>query len=285
MVRFGPAGNSLSFYEQGYKSSSQTPKWLNSLGLNAFEYQCNRGVKIGQKAAMVLGEQAKKYDIALSIHAPYYINTCSIEEIKRENSVNYMIDSMRAASHMGATRIVVHPGACTGLDRVWCLETSKEVFKKTIEIAKADGIDDIIIAPELMGKINQLGTLDEVIEMCKVHETMIPTIDFGHLNARTHGSLKTVDDFLDVFKKIANGLGEYRAKNIHSHFSHIEYTKMGEKKHLTFEDDVFGPDFALLAEACDKFGATPTFICESDGVMAEDAAKMRDIWNEVVTNG
>ena len=88
-----------------------------------------------------------------------------------------------------------------------------------------------------------MGTLQEVMELCKIDESLIPCIDFGHLNARDLGILKSKEDFEGVLDQIENDLGKDRLKIFHSHFSKIEYTTGGEKRHLTFEDTVYGPDF------------------------------------------
>ena len=113
-----------------------------------------------------------------------------------------------------------------------------------------------------------------------VDERFIPCIDFGHLNARTHGGLATYADFEAVLDKIENALGFDRLKVYHSHFSKIEYTEGGEKCHLTFEDEKYGPVFDFLAELIYKKGLTPVTICESAGTQAEDAAFMKKLYLE-----
>ena len=281
MINFGPAGSSLSFYEEGMKSSVQMPGWLEKKGLNAYEYQCNKGVKIKEETAARLGAKAVEHGIALSIHAPYYINMSSVEEVKRENSKEYMLQSMRAAKWMGATKIVVHPGACTGLDRGVCTQWAVEVLKKTLAEAKEEGLDDIIICPELMGKENQLGNLDEVIEMSRIDDRISPCIDFGHLNARTLGWLKGREEYAEVLDRLKDGIGSDKLKYLHCHFSRIEFTAKGEKRHWTYADTQFGPDFEPLAEEFVKRGMEPTVICESDGTQAEDSVIFRSIYEEI----
>lgn len=279
MIKFGPAGSSLSFYEEGMKSSLQMPGWLESKGLNAYEYQCNKGVKISEKTAMALEKKATEHGISLSIHAPYYINMSSVDPEKRENSKNYILQTMRAAKWMGATRVVVHPGACTGLDRADCTQWAIEVLKKTLSEAEDEGLDGIMICPELMGKENQLGDLDEVIAMSCIDDRISPTIDFGHLNARTLGWLKSRAEYVAVLDKLENGIGSDKLKYLHCHFSRIEYTAKGEKKHHTYADTEFGPDFEPLAEEIVKRGMEPTIICESNGTQTEDSIVFRDVYN------
>ena len=278
-AKFGPAGTGDSFKAMGYKSSLQVPDYLCALGLDCFEYQCGRGVNIGTEKATELGNIAKVRGITLSLHAPYYISMSSTEEDKRLNSVNYILASAKAVNAMGGNRIIVHTGSCGKISRETALELAIDTMKKSIEALKVEGLSHIHICPETMGKVNQLGTLYEVLELCKIDESLIPCIDFGHLNARDLGVLKTTDDFEKIFTQIRNELGTDRLKIFHSHFSKIEYTTGGEKKHLTFEDSVFGPDYEPVMELTYKYGCSPTFICESAGTQAEDAKQMKDYYN------
>lgn len=281
-AQFGPAGTSNSFKEMGYKHSLQVPEFIEKMGLDCFEYQCGRGVNIGIEKAMQLGEKAKEKGITLSLHAPYYISMSSLEEEKRLNSVNYILASARAVSAMGGNRIVVHTGSCGKISRSDALELAKDTMKLSLAALDREGLCDVHICPETMGKVNQLGTLSEVLELCKLDERLIPCIDFGHLNARDLGILKTKSDFEKIFTDIANELGTDRLKTFHSHFSKIEYSAGGEKKHLTFEDTVFGPDFEPVMELTVKYGCSPIFICESAGTQAEDAKQMKDYYRGVL---
>lgn len=277
-ARFGPAGNSISFTAMGYKHSLDVPDYLNKMGLDAFEYQCGRGVNIGLDKAKALGEKARENNIVLSLHAPYYISMSSVEEEKRLNSVKYILDSAKAVNAMGGNRIIVHTGSCGKISREYALQLALDTMKIALKALDENGLGNIRICPETMGKINQLGTLDEVLSLCELDERLLPCIDFGHLNARTLGGLKTYKDFEEIFDSIENRLGESRLKEFHSHFSKIEYTTGGEKKHLTFEDEVFGPNFEPIMDLCFKKNCSPTFICESDGTQAEDAKQMKDYY-------
>ncbi len=277
-AKFGPAGTGDSFKEMGYKTSLQVPGYLKEMGLTWFEYQCGRGVNISMEKAMQLGEKAKEHNIGISLHAPYYISLASKEEEKRDNSVNYILQSARAVDWMGGNRIVVHPGGLGGLSREGATALACETLKKAQQALDDHGLSHIHICPETMGKINQLGDLQEVLTFCKLDERMIPCIDFGHLNARTHGGVSTKEDFKTVLLEIYNQLGEHRYKTFHSHFSKIEYTDGGEKRHLTFEDTVYGPDFTPLAALIAQKELTPIFVCESAGSQAEDALAMQQAY-------
>ena len=282
---FGPAGNSDSFAKMGYKSSLQVPEYLVKMGLDCFEYQCGRGVNIGEEKAVQLGKLANESNISLSLHAPYYISMSSIEEEKRLNSVNYILASAKAVKAMGGNRIVVHTGSCGKISREKAFELAIDTMKIALNTLDNEGLGDVHICPETMGKVNQLGTLNEVMELCKIDERLIPCIDFGHLNARDLGIIKGIDDYDSILNIIRNELGTDRFKNFHSHFSKIEYTTGGEKKHLTFEDNVFGPDYKPLMELVYKYSLTPRFICESAGTQAEDAKAMKDYYLSISQKG
>jgi len=281
MIKFGPGGNSLSFYDEGYKSTIDAPKWLNNLGLDLYEYECGQGVRVSIDTAKKFGEEAKKYGIEVSVHAPYFISLASEEEQKRENSIGYILKTLEVAKAMGGRKIVVHPGGCGKRDRNEAFLLACETMKKAVNAAKDNGFSDMLICPETMGKINQIGTVEEIINMCKLDEMLVPTIDFGHVNAREMGSLKTSDDYEKIIKYMIDELGFTKVKNFHVHFSKIEYTKGGEKRHLTFSDDVYGPEFEPLAHVLKKYLLEPTIICESDGTMAEDALTMKKIYDGI----
>lgn len=279
-AKFGPAGCAESFYARGYKHSLQVPQYISEFGLDVFEYQCGRGVNVGEDKARQFGALCREKNIGVSLHAPYYISMSSVDEEKRLNSVNYILQSAKAVDYMGGERIVVHTGSCGKLDRGEALRLAKDTMTLSLKVLDEQGLGHIHICPETMGKINQLGTLEEVIALCELDERLIPCIDFGHLNARTLGEVNSREAFKSIIDEIGNRLGEYRQKHFHSHFSKIEYTKGGEKKHLTFEDTVFGPDPTPLMALLCEFNLEPTIICESDGTQTEDALTMKNLYLE-----
>jgi len=282
MIKFGPAGNDDKFYSEGYKNSEEMPEYLSKMELDAYEYQCSRGVRISDDKAAKLKEAAEKYNIDLSVHSPYYISLSTQEEAKKESTIKYIIDTMIAAKKMGATRVVVHAGALLGLDRAYAVESSCKLLKRAKEEADKLGLQDIHICPETMGKINQLGDSKEIIQMCKVDDSFLPTIDFGHLYCRSLGTLKTVEDWEKELQMYIDELGYDRMKHFHSHFSKMEYTQNGgEKRHVTFQDEGYGPNFENVAKALKKLKLEPTIICESAGTQSIDAKMMREIYKDI----
>lgn len=279
MITFGPGGNSLSWGKR--KFPDDLAEYLGDFGLNGYEIECGRGVRISEGTLARLPEIARENGINVTLHAPYFISLSSTEEEKRLNSVNYILESAKAAKAVGARKIVVHSGSCSKMTRAEALYLAKDTLKKAQAALDENGLSDIIICPETMGKINQLGTLDEVLELCGVDERFLPTIDFGHLNARTLGGIRGRDDYAKILDDIENALGYERLSKMHVHFSKIEYTNGGEKKHLTFADKTFGPDFEPLFEEIKRRALEPSVICESDGTQAEDAAEMKRFYESL----
>lgn len=280
-AKFGPAGNSESFAAMGYKKTIQVPEYIVRMGLDAYEYQCGRGVRISTEAAQAFGQKAKEAGVALSLHSPYYISLSSLEEEKRTGSIDYILQSARAADAMGAQRVVVHSGSCAKLSRTDALELAKDTLRRALQAMDEEGLGHIHLCPETMGKLNQLGDLQEVLELCQLDERLIPCIDFGHLNARTFGTLNDPQAVRAVFEQMEDKLGLSRLRQFHSHFSKIEYTlKGGEKCHLTFADTEYGPSFEPVAEMIVRKGCSPTIICESAGTQAEDAAAMKRMYQQ-----
>lgn len=269
---FGPAGKCDLAAGEKCKSTGQLIEWLAGKGADAFEYQCGRGVNIGAEKAEATGSLAAKLGIELSLHAPYYISLASSEKEKRYHSIEYILESARVMHWMGGGRIVVHPGGLGGLSRHEATKLAAKTLEKSLYALHKNALDDVIVCPELMGKVNQLGNLREILEFCKIYPDMLPCIDFGHLNSRNHGKL----DYADVLDEIFAVLGEERAKNIHIHFSKIEYSAGGELRHLTFADEKFGPDPGPLMAEIARRQMTPTVICESAGTQTTDALWMKE---------
>lgn len=282
-AKFGPAGTAESFKAMGYKKSVQLGEYLEKFGLNHFEYQCGQGVRVSQNAAAEIGAALAERGVTVSLHAPYFISLSSVEQEKRDNSVSYILQSAAAVKAMGGDRIVIHSGSCSKMAREEALELAKATLKRAREALVAEGLGDVRCCPETMGKINQLGDLNEVIELCLADDSFIPCIDFGHLNARTFGAIRGKAEYAEILDTVENRLGRERAECFHSHFSKIEYTeKGGEKRHLTFADNGgYGPDFEPLMELVYERGLSPTFICESAGTQTEDAAAMQKYYLEV----
>lgn len=273
---FGPGGNSDLFYAEGNKSTMQSPGWVKRFGLDAFEYEAGNGLAASEATLCAIGQKAREHGVLMSLHTPYFISLSGVDPEKRMKSLDYIQKSLRAAELLGADTIVIHSGSAAKISREEAMALSKDTL---FHVAEAVGNTPIRLGIETMGKINQLGTLDEVIEQCRVAPIFAPVVDFGHLNARNvGGAFPDVDSYRRIFDTIGTSLGDGYAKDLHCHFSKIAYTSAGEKKHLTFADEEFGPVFEPLAEAIVREGVYPRIICESDGTQAEDALYMKNAY-------
>ena len=273
---FGSGGNPKSFYDEGYKETSDVFKWLKDKDIDSYEYQAGNGLNAGVLTLKKISEKAKENNIILSLHAPYFISISSDDSEIISKSITHAVKCVDGAAALGAYIIVIHSGSLGTNTREKALEKAKSTIAKLLNILYREGKTDIQIGLETMGKQNQLGTLDEVIELCRADEMLYPVVDFGHLNSRGENDrFKTYGDYLSVFEKIGENLTDKKAKYLHCHFAKIEYTKKGEKKHLTFEDKIYGPEFEPLAEALVKNNLYPNIICESDGTMDIDAEFMK----------
>ncbi len=280
-AKFGPGGNSDAFKMAGGKSTLQAPGFVKRIGLDAYEYEAGNGITGSDEMFANLGEKAREHGIKTSFHTPYFISLSSVEKEKRDNSVEYIRRSARVSDLMGAETMVVHCGSAGKIHRELAMSYAAETLEQAAIMMQDCGFK-VKLGIETMGKINQLGTLSEVLRLCKISGNFAPVVDFGHINARDRGSLKTVDDFKRIFDEISSELGASYAENLHCHFSKIMYTEMGEKKHLTFEDDIYGPEFEPLAKAIVDLGVSPTIICESAGTQSDDALYMKNCYENLL---
>ena len=278
IVRFGPSGNSPSFYDAGYKKSVDAPKWLQSVGLNAYEYSFGRGYTMSMDTAKQIGEEAEKYGVKVSIHAPYYINFANTDEEQKQKSFEYIIKGLEYLKAMKGTDFVFHIASQGKLERGEALELTRkrlEEFLQTYDLSQYKGIK---LCPETMGKYLQIGTYKEIIDLCTMNEILVPTFDFGHVNCTMQGGLKQEEQYLEIFNYSIQKLGFERTKNCHIHFSKIQFGEKGEVRHLNYDDEVYGPDFEPLAKVIKQLKLTPTIICESHDFMAEDALILKKIY-------
>ena len=282
MLRIGPSGNSLSFYESGHKHTYEAAAWLASIGLNAYEYSFGRGVHITDETAEKIRSEMKKYDVELSVHAPYYTNFANPDPEMIKKSIGYIVSSLIAMRKMGSNRTVFHPATTGKMIRSEAVALAKDNIALLMDdLNKEIPFDDYILCPETMGKLGQIGTVEEVVDFCKLDPHLYPCFDFGHINSYTRGGIKTKDDYRRIIDYTFNELGELKAKNIHIHFSKIQYGPSGEIRHLTFADTQYGPLYEPLAEIIDEYRMTPFIICESREVMAEDALIMKNCHKNV----
>ncbi|MEM0007436.1 MAG: TIM barrel protein [Candidatus Bathyarchaeia archaeon] len=280
--RFGPAGVPPSF--RAMKASlTDVPRLLREEGLDAFEYQAVRwGGKpqIRREDAESLGLRAKENDVLLSLHGSYFINLCGEKETV-EASKDRLVACATASQWMGSQIVVFHPGFYGRKSPREVFKACLEALKDVVERLKALGIKDVRLGPETMGKPTQFGSLEEVLTLCEQVEQTQPVIDWAHLHARDRGRFKTVDDFRRIVEEIERRLGTEAVKNMHCHFTKVEFTDKGERCHHTMDEAGYGPDFEMLAKVIADFRLNPVIISESP-VLDVDAIKMRDSLRKVL---
>lgn len=273
-IYFGPAGNPI-----GFKGPTvEVGDYIRSIGLDAYEYQATYGVRIKKQSALELGNNAQKNDIMISMHAPYYINLSSPKDDVLERSIERLVQSARAAEWMGAYRIVFHPGFYTSYSPEEALQRCKNTIGALMEKLDGLGVDKFTFGPETTGKRSQLGSLDEIIDICQSFGHFQPTVDFAHVHARNQGCLKDKDDYHRIFVKLEDGLG---IKTLHSHFTKIEYTAAGERRHHVLMDEDYGPPLEPLLGAIQECGWLGTVICETP-FLEKDSLLMKAMYESML---
>ena len=228
MIKFGPSGNSQSFYGMGYKHTTQAPEYLNKFNLDCFEYSFGRGVTMSEDKAVEIGQSFAQGGKEISVHAPYFINFANPADEAAQKSYNYVLTSAKYLKLLGGKRLVFHPAAQGKATREDAVKLTCERLKVLRDYVYLNGFEDLYFCPETMGKLAQIGTLEEVVEFCKIDKIYLPAIDFGHINAREQGSLKTVEDYRLRLEYMVDQLGYERVKHFHVHFSKIMYSAKGE---------------------------------------------------------
>ncbi len=275
MIKFGPSGNSEAFALAGNSSTEQSAAWVKKMGLDCFEYSFGRGVRIKDETATAIGKAFADAGVEISVHAPYYVNLATPDEDKAKNSFFHIIESAKKCRLFGGKRIVFHPASQGKFTREEAVALTAARMRALRDEIYENGLSDMIFCPETMGKSAQIGTIEEITSFCKIDECFVPCVDFGHVNARENGSLKTEKDFSDRLSFMLSELGLEKMRKLHVHFSKIEYTAKGEVKHLTFEDNVYGPQFEPFSLAIKSAGLEPYIICESAGTQDVDALYMK----------
>ncbi|MFW5946218.1 MAG: TIM barrel protein [Candidatus Natronoplasma sp.] len=264
MIYLGPGGTPHSV-----SSTEDSMKYLAEEGLDAMEVQFVRGARMKESTAESIGEKAEKYDILLSIHAPYYINLNSEKDDTIEKSKERIMKSARLADSMGAWVITVHAGYYSGMSSEKATEIIGDGVVECAEKIKEESLD-VKIGLEQMGKVKSWGTLDEIEKVTERTDVAVPVLDFAHYHARFDGALKTEEDFRELlqnYESIHDG-------PLHSHFSSIKYTDKGEKEHLNV--GAHEPDFRKLAPVLKEKDYDITVICETPE-LDRDSLKMKEI--------
>ena len=270
-AQFGVAGCSPNFWKSPFKEdSANNPLWLASIGLEAYEVQFTHGVRMDREKALRVAENAQKGGITLSVHAPYFVVLTSLDERVVRNSIDLMARCMEFARYLGTSKLVFHPGPHRG--------NPKEALKrclKNLEIVGRNIPRGVYICPETTGRKESLGSLEEIVQMCRELDFLRPCIDFAHLYARNGGNLITTEDYKKIFDYIAQELGIQELHHLHCHFYPVEFNDKGEKRHSSFKERIGGPRFEPFLETVVEYGLNPTIICESKQSQDGDTLMMK----------
>lgn len=240
---------------------------LKEMNLDGMELEFVHGVRMSDDNRIFVKEMAKNF--VITAHGPFYINLNSKEEEKIEASVQRIIDTAAVAAQAGAFSITYHAAFYMGGDKETVFEQVRTQTKRIIDILENEKIK-VWVRPETTGKATQWGDIDEIINLSKEFEQVLPCVDFSHLHARSAGEYNTYDEFSKVLEKMGNNIGQYALENFHGHLAGIEYTAKGEKQHLNLENSDM--NYKDLIKVMKEFGVKGALVCESPNI--EDDCKL-----------
>ncbi len=259
----------------GKGSYPQAFEVLKDMNLDGMELEFVHGVRMNDDARNFVKERAK--DFVITAHGPFYINLNSKEEEKIDASVQRIIDTASVASQAGAFSITYHAAFYMGGDKQTVYNQVKTQTQRIIDVLEREKIN-VWIRPETTGKATQWGDLDEIINLSKEFEKVLPCVDFSHLHARTAGEYNTYDEFSRVLEKIGKEIGQYALDNFHGHLAGIEYTAKGERQHLNLEESDM--NYKDLLKALNEFKVKGAIVCESPNI-EDDCKLLKDYYTSL----
>ncbi len=249
-------------------------EFSKSIGLDALELGWVQAVRVSEETCAAIKSTGEAQGVALSVHAPYYINL-NADKDEWPKSRKRLMDAAHYGNLAGATDIVFHPGSYFGGDPREVMKAALPRLEKCVlELRKAG--NPVTLRPETMGKSAMLGAFEDTLEMSRQIAGVQPCLDFAHLHARPgDGTVNTYNEWSRLLESYASALGAQMLTSLHIHLSGIEYGPKGEKNHLPLaEADLKWKD---LFKALKKFGCGGRILCESP-VMEEDALRMKKGW-------
>ncbi len=264
------------------------------LGIEAMELEFVQGVRMKEELAQEVGEEAKKLNISLSVHGPYFINLCTEDELKMKNTHRHILSSAQMAHYLHASPVVFHPGFYQGRTKEECEKRAKKELNEIMEQMASSGFDDVALGAELTGKKSAYGDVDEIIELANHFglKKLQPVIDFGHYHARVK-RIKSRADYEEILDKFEDKLGTGFKHSFHCHYSEIQYSDAGEGKHLPIGSltdyssapasgkGAGGPPYLPLLQVLNERKYEGTIVCESPAmekdvlIMGKSLEKMK----------
>lgn len=271
--RFGTVGSPLSTPPKPGGTIGGILRMAH-LGLNCLELAWVRSVRISPAACGAIRLEAERNQIALSVHAPYFINL-NADSSEWPKSRKRIMDAAHFGNLAGATDIVIHPGSYFGRSPVDVLQVAIPRLRDCVKELRGQG-NPAILRPEIMGKPALLGSLEDLLAMSAEVDGVLPCVDFAHLHARTN-ALNSYDEWMGILESIRKALGEESLRRMHIHLSGIEYTAKGERKHLPFQEADL--KYKQLLAALKTRGCAGRILCESP-ILEKDAILLRDTWKK-----
>ena len=245
---------------------------LKEMKLDGMELEFVHGVRMNDEHRAFVKEQSK--DFVITAHGPFYINLNSKEEEKIDASVQRIIDTVSVAQQAGAFSITYHAAFYMGGDKQTVYNQVKKQTKRIIDVLEREKIN-VWVRPETTGKATQWGDIDEIVNLSKEFEQVLPCVDFSHLHARTAGQYNTYDEFSYVLEKIGKEIGQYALENFHGHLAGIEYTAKGERQHLNLEESDM--NYKDLLKVLKEFNVKGAIVCESPNI-EDDCKLLKDFY-------
>lgn len=247
---------------------------IEEMGLDGLELEFVHGVRMNPETREKVKTIRAEKNLVLTAHAPFYINLNSKEEDKVEASAARIVETAAVAGEVGAFSITFHAAYYMGKDKDTVFNQVKTQIVNINKIIAKENIN-LWIRPETTGKPTQWGDLDEIINLSKEFENVLPCIDFSHLHARSAGEYNTYDEFSQIFEKLGKELGDYAINNFHGHLAGIDYGAKGEKKHLNLEESDM--NYKDLLKVMKEFGVKGALVCESPNI-EDDAALLKQYY-------
>ena len=262
-LHFGPAR------VPSQASPEEAVELLLARGMSACEIDFEGRFWMDYECAERLGELARANDIALSVHAPIAGFMGHAERGKKLNMAVGMLDhSAGIAVAAGAAPVVFHPGFLLGRTREDAIDSVVEQLGELRErLEKKDR--GVPFGIEVMGRVRDLGSLDDVVEIARRLDWVRPVIDFAHMHATSDGAFTSVEPFLEALE-LADGVIEPDAP-FHIHFSDIQFANRNETKHLPYGEGTLRAEH--LRDALARFERPATVISESPDAASTDTIK------------
>jgi len=273
-LRFGPAGVPL---KAKARSTKQGVIEVKALGLDAMEIEFVRRISLSEQAAREIAGIARSLDVALTVHAPYYVNLASLDKSKAETSAQRVYQSAVVGYAASAWSVCFHAAYYMNRSGEEVYAVVKDVLKNLIVKLKEEGVE-IWLRPETTGSPAEFGTLNELLKLSSELEMVLPVIDFAHLHARSNGAFNSYEEFSDVLSSVEDTLGRSALDNLHIHVSGIEYGEKGEIKHLNLDESDF--EYEDLMRALKDFNVKGVLICESPN-LEEDALLLKKCYEGI----